>query len=189
MPLNRLIRSRSSGSAATRGVALMETLLSLTVLGLGLLGLMAAQTRLVADSRTSSQRAVAVGLIEDLSNRVMVNREAALTGRYDLAWGAATNAVNCSAAACTAANRASADLNEWVLAVQRSLPGGEAAVFRSPSDPRQLGIVVSWVAREGGGTATERAQRLALLSTGFAANSAGVACPSGNYCQLVYVQP
>jgi type IV pilus assembly protein PilV len=170
-------------------MALMEVLVSLTVLCLGLLGLVAAQTRLVADSVTSSQRAIAIGLIEDLNNRLLINREAALTGSYDLAWGAALNAVNCNDTPCTASNRARADLREWVLALQRSLPGGAATVFRSPSDPRQLGIVVSWVAREGGTTAQERAQRLALLSAGFAANSAGVACPAGNYCQLLYVQP
>lgn len=173
-----------------RGVALMEALVALVVLGLGLLGLIAAQTRLVADSRTSAQRAVAVGLIEDLGNRATINRESTLTGGYDMAWGTLPALlVDCRTAPCTAAQQARFDLNMWMAAVQSGLPGGSATVFRSPSDPRQLGIAVSWVAREGGSTAAERSARLALLGTGFSAQSAGVSCPSGNYCQLVYVQP
>jgi type IV pilus assembly protein PilV len=170
-------------------MALLEAITALVVLAVGLLGMIAAQTRLVADSRNSAQRAVAVGLIEDLSGRLMINREAAFTGQYDMAWGAPPAAVNCTNSPCNAAQRAGVDLNQWLQTIQSSLPGGTGMVFRSPSDPRQIGIVVSWVAREGGSSAAERAQRLALLSTGFLNNSSGITCPSGNYCQLVYVQP
>jgi type IV pilus assembly protein PilV len=188
MPLN----AQHTAAAPVRsqaGIALMETLVALVVLALGLLGLVAAQTRLAAESRSSAQRAVAVGLIDDLGNRMLINREAALLGRYDMAWGATPSTVNCTTANCTADQRAKYDLHQWMQALQASLPAGTATVFRSTTDPRQIGVAVSWAAREGGASADDRAARLALLSSGFQANSGGVSCPAGSYCQLVYVQP
>jgi len=173
---------------AQAGIALMEALVALVILALGLLGLVAAQTRLAADSRSSSQRAVAVGLIDDLGNRMLINREAALLGSYDMAWGVTPATANCTTANCNATERARFDLNQWVQALESSLPGGTATVFRSATDPRQLGIAVSWAAREGGVTAAEREARLALLSAGFHGTS-NLTCPSGHYCQLAYVQP
>lgn len=167
----------------------MEALVALVVLALGLLGMVAAQTRLAADSRVSAQRAVAVGLIDDLGNRMLINREAALLGSYDMAWGATPANANCTTATCNGDERARFDLNQWMGALQASLPDATAAVFRSADDPRQVGVAVSWTAREGGVNAAERAARLALLSAGFQNNSGGLTCPAGNYCQIVYVQP
>lgn len=182
-------RTRQRALGQPRGMALLEAMTALVVLAVGLLGIIGAQTRLVADSRNSAQRAIAVGLIEDLSNRLLINREAALVGSYDMAWSTPPASVDCVAAACTATQRAQFDLNQWLQNVENSLPGGTARVFRPSADQRQIGIVVSWVAREGGADATERAQRLALLTSGFLANSSGINCPTGNHCQLVYVQP
>ena len=172
---------------AVRGIALMEALVALVVLALGLMGLVASQVRLMSDSRGNAQRAIALSLIDDISNRILINRDFALRGGYDLAWDGTQAASNCVAAACTPAQQAQSDLNLWLAAVERSLPGASATIFRPASDPRQVGIAISWTANETGGTASERAQRLAQLNAATSAN--GVQCPTGSLCQLGYVQP
>lgn len=184
MPMIGSMRRRTS-----RGVALMEALVALVALAIGLLGLVASQARLMADSRGHAHRALAIGLIDDLANRIVLNRDAALGGSYDIAWSATVAAQDCSNASCSPAQKAQSDLNQWVAAVTSALPGGNATVFRSPSDPRQVGIVVAWSANEAGATAAQRNARVTALNTSFASSGSGEACPAAHLCQIVYVQP
>lgn len=146
---NRTTVPRSTSRERQSGLSLIESLVSLLVLALGILGLAGVQTRLLVETRTANHRATAIGLIDDLTNKIALNRTAALAGNYNLAWAAAaTAAQDCVTATCAGAQLAQSDLNQWRAAVARLLPGSDASVFFSANDNRQIGITVSWTANE-----------------------------------------
>jgi type IV pilus assembly protein PilV len=190
------------------GLSLIESLVALVVLAIGIMGLAGVQTRLLVETRTANSRAVAVQLIDDLSNRMALNRYAAV-GRPQLAtpvpssylltaWsdtsGAGdamptTNPSDCVTNTCTPAQLAASDLFQWRTAVNAALPGAQATVFQlAPvaGDPRQLGVSIGW-------PLNERAIRDATAAQNTAYNAAlvttGVACPANLICHIVYVQP
>lgn len=167
------------------GMTLVESLIALLVMALGLLGLAGVQARLLAENRTSNQRAIAIGLIEDLANRMVINRDAALAGSYALAWSGTKAAQDCLTAQCTGAQMAQSDLNLWRTNVVAALPGANATVFASPTDARQIGIAIAWNSNEG--TASSNSAYTAPFAITTA--NAGVACPAASICHVVYFQP
>ncbi|OIQ91107.1 hypothetical protein GALL_270110 [mine drainage metagenome] len=168
----------------------MESLVALVVLALGIMGLAGVQTRLLVESRTANYRAIAVGLIDDLNNRMLLNRNAALANpsAYALAWNdAATAAQDCQANSCSGTELATSDLNQWRNALAASLPGGKATVFLSPTDPRQIGIAIAWKANESKAADTDTTKYNSPFTVTAAAN--GVDCPASLICHFAYVQP
>ena len=188
---NRVGVSRSAKLIHQGGLSLIESLVSLLVLAIGILGLAGVQTRLLVETRTANYRATSIGLIDDLTNRIALNRAAALAGTYNLAWAAAATPVqDCAAAQCTGAQLAQSDLNRWRAAITRALPGSDASVFLSPTDNRQIGIAISWTANESSKAATGSAADIAYnLPFSVTAANSGVACPVNSICHIVYVQP
>jgi type IV pilus assembly protein PilV len=185
------------------GLSLIEALVALVVLALGVMGLAGVQTRLLVETRTSNSRATAIGLIDDLSNRMLLNRVAAVgqpSSAYTLAWSSAppttppSNQVDCSVGAvvCTAAQLALSDLFAWRTAVAAAFPGSQATVFNSPTDQRQIGIAIGWPANERklGNTAAPTADdTLAAAPFAVTLNTNGTNCPMSLICHVVYVQP
>lgn len=173
-----------------RGISLMESLIALVVLALGIMGLAGVQTRILAESRTSNYRAVAIGLIDDLNNRLLLNRIAALSNPtpYALDWtDAATAAQDCVTSQCTGAQLAQSDLNQWRASLAAALPGAAARIFLSTTDPRQIGIAIAWNANEGKAADTDSAKYNSPFNVTAAAN--GVECPANAICHFAYVQP
>lgn len=169
-----------------RGLSLIESLVSLLVLALGIMGLAGIQTRLLVETRTSAHRATAIRLIDDLTNRIALNRDAAIAGNYNFTWAAAASAAqDCVAAQCTGAQMAQSDLNLWRASVATALPaGGAASVFQSANDARQIGIAVAWTANESNAAAADATKYAAPFVI-----AAGVTCPTNSICHVVYVQP
>lgn len=185
------------------GLSLIESLVALVVLALGIMGLAGVQTRLLVETRTANSRAVAVQLIDDLTNRMALNRYAAIgqpqlatpvASSYALMWSNTTgtgatmptsNPSDCVTNICTPAQLAASDLFQWRTAVNAALPGSQVNVFQNSSatgDPRQLGIAIGW-------SLNERDQLGTTATTNAALTSAGVTCPSNLICHIVYVQP
>lgn len=175
-----------------RGMSLIESLVALLVLALGIMGLAGVQARMLAENRTTNSRAVAVGLIDDLSNRMQMNRDAALAGAYDVGYLAGAPivpaAVDCIGATCTPAQLAQSDLNIWRTTMRALLgPGSNSAVFRPapPLDASQIGIMIAWSANEGkDGSGGTRDTSIFQFLSGTATN-----CPANSICHLVYVRP
>lgn len=171
-------------------MSLIESLVALLVLALGIMGLAGVQARMLAENRTTNSRAVAVGLIDDLANRMLLNRNAALSGSYDVGFlaGAAIPAVavNCSSVACTPDQMALSDLNTWRTTMRTLLgPGSDSAVFRPVSDLSQIGIMIAWTANEGkDGSGGIRDKTIFSITSGTATG-----CPADSICHLVYVRP
>ena len=170
-----------------RGMSLIESLVAILVLALGISGLALVQARLLVDGRAASSRAVALALVDDLSNRMMFNRAAALTSDYSLSWGEIPMARDCHAAPCSGSELAHADLSSWRLAVKQSLPAGNATVFRSATDPRQIGVAISWALNESKSVDVDAFNYRRPFAVTVAAH--GVACPTNSLCQVAYVQP
>lgn len=195
--LKRSLQMPQVGHTLQRGISLMEALVAMVVLALGMMGLAGVQMRLLTESRTANARATAVSLIDDLTNRMLLNREGAMAkvnpataNSYALAWGETKAAQDCLTAVCTAAQLAQSDLNLWLINVAASLPGANATVFQSPNDPRQLGIAIAWTANEGKAGQTGETDSTKYNNPfNITAAANGVACPAGSICHLVYVQP
>jgi type IV pilus assembly protein PilV len=199
-PCHALSKRRQSG------ISLIESLVALVVLALGVMGLAGVQTRLLVETRTANSRAIAVQLIDDLSNRMALNRFAAVgrpqlanpntvSSSYLLAWsdtagvGVAmptSNPFDCIANICTPAQLAQYDLFQWRTAVNAAFPGAQATVFALPlatSDYRQLGVAIAWPLNErSGATAAYTAPFNADLTS-------TITCPANLICHVVYVQP
>lgn len=189
--IHRTKRKATVSASRQRGMSLIESLVAVLVLALGIMGLAGVQARMLAENRTTNARAVAVGLIDDLSNRMLLNRNAVAAGNYDSGFlaGAAIGVAgtDCSAAACTGAQLATWDLIAWRTTMRSLLgPGSDSAVFRPvATDPTQVGIMIAWSANEGsnGSGGTRDTAAFQFLS-GTATN-----CPADAICHLVYVRP
>lgn len=187
------------------GISLIESLVALVVLALGVMGLAGVQTRLLVETRTANSRAIAVQLIDDLSNRMALNRFAAvgrpqltnpINSSYLLGWSDTSgvgvamptaNPFNCVVNTCTAAQLAQSDLFQWRTAVNAAFPGAQATVFALPlatSDVRQLGIAIAWPLNERSGATAAYTEPFNVT-----AQNSMTACPPNLICHVVYVQP
>lgn len=176
------------------GVSLIESLVAVLVLALGVMGLAGVQARMLAENRATNSRAVAVGLIDDLANRMLSNRAEVGAGSYTFGFGTAIPAaIDCSvAAACnTTAARAQSDVNLWRTAVANMLPQGRSATFASGIDAAQIGILVAWAANEGRSRADTGVDPIDAAYTSVFSTPTGEAtvCPLGFRCHFVYIVP
>lgn len=187
-----------SRKTSQKGITLLESLVAIVVMSLGLLGVVGIQMRTLTDTQTGVRRAQAVKLIEDLSERVRANPNAiGNAASYAVAWSATLSAppacaINSGfpATSCTAAQLATYDVDRWLRGVRANLPLGDATVFVSGSDARQLGVMLAWRenerAREGDSVADTSAYK-AIFSVTGTSTSGSVTCPAGKICHLQYI--
>lgn len=171
-----------------RGFSLIESLVSIVIMALGILGIVGVQMRTLADTQTGVRRAQAIRLIEDLSERAKVNPNAlANIGQYVKGFGAPTApSTDCKSVVCDSAQLAEYDVAVWKQAVADTLPLGDAAVFQSadeatPANRRQLGVMLSWRENEADAAA-------AAVFTPDNTGAAGITCPPNRICHLQYIQ-
>jgi type IV pilus assembly protein PilV len=188
------------------GASLLEALVALLVLALGVLGLARLQVTTLTETRNSNARAVAVQAASDLMDRMQVNADARLSTpvtpafeAYESAWGQNTApAQNCMTATCSSTELAAYDLWQWKASLALMLPSGDATVFRSDSDPSQLGVLLAWSAIQAKNQGSADADNALLYAAADAlvdaAGNAGtgvasVTCPGQRICHLVYIRP
>ena len=182
-----------------RGISLIESLVAIVVMALGILGILGVQMRTLADTQTGVRRAHAIRLIEDLSERIKSQPNAlGNLGSYTRTWdsaGALDTTIDCKTNACTPAKVATYDLNRWMESVRAAMPLGDAAVFlpkdNSATDPRQLGVMISWRESEAKGKTaddTDNKKAVFTVSTKNAADES-IACPADRICHLQFISP
>lgn len=190
-------------ASSQRGVSLIEALVALLVLALGIMGMAGIQTRTLVESRTTNSRAIALQMADDLLDRMQANSPIRINppaaSPYLAAWGAVAAApVDCFNAACNGAQLAAFDLVQWKASLARVLPGGDARVFQSNTDNAQFGVLIGWnetqaknQAEATGAQATLFTDAIAIRDAANAVGTgvAGVACPAGLICHLVYIRP
>lgn len=186
---------------------MIEALVALLVLALGVMGMAGIQTRTLVESRTTNARAAAVQMADDLLDRMQANVEVRLTNPavnpYVVDWGAPATTTNCfntgtTPLQCNGQELAEFDLQQWKATLGNLLPNGDARIFRSTTDLSQFGVLIGWSEtqaknQEGAGVAETALFTDAIgIRDGAAAigtGVAGIACPAGRICHLVYIRP
>jgi len=108
----------------SRGFTLVESLVALLVLSIGLLGVAAMQLMGLRANSGSYQRSQATFLAQDITDRMRANRDRALAGNYNVAYGAVTPTINATA---------EADIDAWKARLALTLPA--AASGNAADDP------------------------------------------------------
>ncbi len=125
------------------GIALLEALVALLILAFGMLGLLWMHQQALMQQRQQLMRSLALGLADDLAERMRVN--APQQGMYARVWGqSAPASTDCSATACTRQELAAWDLQQFQRSLQNQLSQGDAAVFALTGVPNGWGIVIAW---------------------------------------------
>jgi type IV pilus assembly protein PilV len=108
---------RRAQAVSSAGFTLIEVLVTIVILAVGLLGLALLQSTSLNNQLEAYQRAQAMLLLEDMANRIQVNRTAARAGAYadadDLGLEPAEEAT-CQAILTNAAAR---DVCQWGIAL------------------------------------------------------------------------
>lgn len=127
-----------------QGFGLIEILVSMLVLGIGILGMVGLQLNAVKLNQTAGVRSQATFLAYDIADRMRANTTAALAGSYDIAL---------AASAPGGTSITAIDLQAWKGALAAQLPAGAGSVSRSG---QVLRVVVQWDESKVGGAATQQ---------------------------------
>lgn len=177
------------------GASLIEALVALLILALGVMGLAGLQTQTLVDGRASNHRAVAVQMAEDLLERMQANSQIRMSNPtpnpYVVAFGTTPTNPDCFANTCNGTQLAEFDLWQWKTSLRNLLPGGDAQVFRSNTDPSQFGVLIAWNENLSRNQESTTSADLALYTQTFSVTTGvnGADCPAERTCHLVYVRP
>lgn len=162
------------------GVALMEALMALLMLTSGVLTLLWTHQQALALQRQQVMRAVAMGLADDLAERMQLN--APRVADYARTWGASAATTgtssklpDCAAQPCLRTELAQWDMQQVQQTLQAQLPEGDAAVFALTDAPGWWGIVLAW-----------RDDRMSYRTDGA---SGTPACPDNKSCWRLFFRP
>ena len=183
-----------------RGITLLESLVALLISALGILGIVGVQMRTLVDTQTAVHRAQAIRLIEDLNERLRANPNglATMIANQTAVFGTISEPDDdCSSTSCTATQLMMYDLWVWKQNTIATLPLGEAHIFPAPwdwdigsTDPRQIGVRISWRENEGKGRKTDAIDATKIRKKDDAYTDAvddDNACPEGKTCHLQYI--
>ena len=146
---------RTTGTRATsRGFSMLETLVTLLIIAIWLLGSAGVQTIAMKLNKSSAMRNQAVLIAAEVGERMENNRSAAADGMYEIKRRTAAVKFDCVTASCTPGQLAQYDLYE---VYKRSIDNGfdlEIKKIRgSKFEPTvTYTIEVSWVDRKGNQT-------------------------------------
>lgn len=139
-----------------RGFSILESLCALLVLNLLGVGLLQWQWQALQAQRDVLAFQNALGLAQDLWQRMQANPTAGLA--YQLALDQVAQGPNCQAQPCNATQWAQADLAEWQRELQLRIPGAKALLatqLTNPSTaslPANVSLTVVWPSRASSST-------------------------------------
>ena len=168
------------------GVSMIEILVSLTIIAFALLGLLGLQARALSFQKDSFDRKSAAELVAQLSERIRANHLGFTAGRYaytlnstDATPGAVT--VCATPTACTVAEVATRDLDQWAAELRRRIPTATAYLQWNVADPRLLTVSLGWPEPLAGATVDPLCTAIATRLT--------VTIPAGYRCYETAVFP
>lgn len=117
---------------AQRGFTLIETLVTILILSLGLLGFAGLLTKSIVANRQAFYRSQATFLAHDIAERMRANRAEAVAGGYNTALKSAVSTTSF----------AGQDTADWKINVAGYLPEGDAIV--SVDAFGNVGVAIHW---------------------------------------------
>lgn len=132
-------------SRAEKGFGLVEVLVSMLVLGIGILGMLGLQLNAMKFNQTAAFRTQATFLAYDIADRMRANAPRAIAGSYNTALADTPP---------SGSTIAETDLRQWKNAIATQLPAGKGSVTRS-SDGLYT-IAVQWDETKVGGAASQQ---------------------------------
>lgn len=125
-----------------QGTTLVEVLVSVLLLAVAVIGFAALQVRALSTTNTAVYRAQAVGIAQELGEKVRANYSQ-LAGYRGANWDALP-AQDCQAIACTPAQLVSYDIRSSKILAAAALPNGKVAARPCASVNALMCIYVSW---------------------------------------------
>ncbi len=122
------------------GFSTLEALAALMVLNLLCVGVLAMQLQALQAQRDALAMQSAVGLAQDLWERMQIFPQAAMSYQLDL--GQVAPNTDCNIQACTPSQWALSNLSAWQLAVQERLPGAQAQLVTNAS--AKVHLLLAW---------------------------------------------
>lgn len=122
------------------GFSTLDALAALMVLNMLCLGVLAMQLLALQAQRDALAMQAAVGLAQDLWERMQLFPQASMS--YQLQLGHVAIGTDCKSQACTPSQWAQSDLSAWQAAVQVRLPGAQTQLVTTMSNTVQL--LLAW---------------------------------------------
>lgn len=148
-----------------RGFTLIETMIAFIVLVFGLLGAIALQAKAKQATYDSLQRAAALGVANDVIERVQANPQGAMAGAYNVTINSTDNVdgnfASCLNAQCTSGQIAAYDAEQWRRAIRAVDNTGSLAdamlcvTTAGGADQVDITVTVSWASRQELGEAAD----------------------------------
>ncbi len=130
------------------GFSMLEILITLIVVAIALLGTAGMQAYALKLGQGGQFRNQAVYLAADMAERIEANKPFSAASGVAGYEAVVAAPVNCSAAACTSADLATRDINNWNIAINNLLPSGQGTITRAVSgNLYTYTVVVSWLDR------------------------------------------
>lgn len=163
------------------GLTLIEVLVAVVVLSVGLLGVASLQLASLRESNRSNERSLATILAYDIADRMRANIQGTANGKYLISASTSPDAPTVSGNAtaldycrtdftntstaniCNGSEMAMADIYDWRMTVQNSLPGGVGQIQCADADNTDADdcsagstflITVMWDEQRSGNTGT-----------------------------------
>jgi type IV pilus assembly protein PilV len=173
-----------------RGMTLIESLVALVILAFGVLGLIGFQMQTLRDTRESVGRSRALVAIQDISERMRLNQTSLPLYATGFA-AAAAPAVDCIANVCNSGQLVPFDIWRWKTNLSQALPAGLGAIAPSPTDPRQILVMVAWRENQVDAATADatRTDPIKNPADTLVGSVNGLTCPVTFTCHRVYVQP
>ena len=144
------MHTRDFSNKSQRGFSMIEILVTLVIVATALLGTAGLQLYAMRVNQGGQFRTQAIFLASDIAERMEANKQEAVNGSYVLANTTAPDALStaCQANACSTANLAIYDLNQWGNSVAALLPQPSWQVTQTTAgNPSTYTIVISWTDR------------------------------------------
>ena len=167
----KLSNTSSARGGTQFGFSMLETLVTLLIISIWLLGSAGVQTIAMKLNKTSALRSQAVLLASEIGERMENNKTGAVLGLYSYDGSARTLAQNagCVLNPCTPAQLADFDIAEIYLRSADALPNSTVTItpvgFTSPvTNPITYAIKVQWKDRRTGQTYSDTSSTNEVLS-------------------------
>ena len=130
----------------SRGFSMLETLVTLFIISIWLLGSAGVQMIAMKLNKTSQSRNLAVALAAEMGERMEANKTAAVANTYVYDGSAVTLTTNCLTAVCNATDLATFDKYEWRARATASLLSPTLSITNASgaSNPITYTITIGW---------------------------------------------